>query len=69
MIAKQSAYLTEDRKSVVAEGESGAKFLLVREGCEIADSEVAKYPGAAKVIGGEVKKDPAQEPAHTKGKK
>lgn len=57
MIAKQTAFFTGDRKNVVAENDPAAKFLFVREGSEVADSEVAKYPGAAELIGSEPKPD------------
>ena len=55
MIAKQTAFFTGDRKRIVAESDPEAKFLFVREGCEVSDSEVTKYPGAAELISTEAK--------------
>lgn len=43
MIAKQTVFLTEDRSTVVPEGDPKAKFLLVREGNEISDALVEKH--------------------------
>jgi hypothetical protein len=36
-------YLTEDRKSVVSEGDANARFLLVAEGGEIPEADAKKY--------------------------
>lgn len=43
MISPKTYYLTEDRENVVEEGDPKAKFLLVREGQEIADADAEKY--------------------------
>lgn len=47
MIAKQTVFLTGDRKQAVPEGHPDAKFLLVREGSEIADAEAEKHNAVA----------------------
>jgi hypothetical protein len=51
MIAKASVYLDAEGKPV-PEGDKNAKSLLVREGCEIPDTQLAKYEGAAEIAGG-----------------
>lgn len=47
MIAKQTVFLTGDRSKAVPEGHPEAKFLLVREGSEIADAEAEKHNAVA----------------------
>lgn len=56
MIAKQSVYLTGDRKKAVAEGDKEARFLLVREGHEIEDAIAEQYEDAIDLIGTAAKK-------------
>lgn len=61
MIAAKTVYLNADRTKAVAEGDKDARSLLVREGGEISDETVAKYEGAAALLGG-AKKAPRAEP-------
>lgn len=70
LTAKQSVFLTEDRKSAVKEGDPKAKFLLVRAGREIVQSEAEKYEGALDLINGDTKaeKHAKTEVEHPKGK-
>lgn len=63
MIAKQTVFLTGDRSKAVPEGHADAKFLLVREGSEIADKEAEKYNAVA-LIDTPAKKAPV-EPQQT----
>lgn len=69
MIAKQTLFFTGDRKQVVPEGHPEAKFLFVREGTEVADSEVEKH-GAAALVDSPPKNKPVepqqQEPPNLK---
>jgi hypothetical protein len=51
MIAKQSVYLTADRKTAVPEGDKGARFLLVREGHEVNDAVLDRYENAESLVG------------------
>jgi hypothetical protein len=55
MISKQSVYLNADRSKAVPEGHQDARFLLVREGHDIEQSEIEKYDGAAGLIGAKAK--------------
>lgn len=57
MIANKTLFLTEDRQSVVPEGDPKAKFLLVREGNELSDALAEKYG-----VKGDKKPAPADEP-------
>lgn len=65
MIAKATVYLNEDRTKAVPSGDKSAKFLLVREGTEIADKELEKYEGATALAGSEktTKKAPVTKKA------
>lgn len=51
MISKQTVFLNADRTNAVKEGDPKARFLLVRQGHEIAESIVEKYSGAAALVG------------------
>lgn len=63
MIAKQTVYLTEDRKNAVPEGDKDARFLLVRAGHEVNEAELEKYEGAQDLVTTEskVKPEPPRE--------
>lgn len=58
MISKQTVYLNENRTKAVAEGDPGARFLLVREGMEIDLALAEKYDGATDLIGSASKAKP-----------
>lgn len=83
MLSKARLYLTEDRKTVVPDGDKRAKFLLVAAGAEIPDATLAKYEGAAELAAGktlskaeqkkedaaEAKKEAAEEKAEAAAEK
>jgi hypothetical protein len=70
MIAKQTVFLTHDRKRAVPEGHEHARFLLVREGGEINDGDLENYEGADDLVRATAKAAPAAETAgDTKAKK
>ncbi len=63
MTAKQTVFLTEDRKTAVPQGDKRAKFKLVHAGQEISEGEANKYEGALALIQGEATKQaPKPEP-------
>lgn len=70
MIAKQTVFLTGDRSKAVPEGHEEAKFLLVREGCNIEDALAEKH-GAVALIDAPAEKKAVepqqQEPPVLKG--
>lgn len=65
MIAKQTVFLNAARNKALPEGDSGARFLLVRRGHDIEQSSLSKYPGALELVNSEVAtaKAPQSPPA------
>lgn len=51
MIAKQTVFLTHDRKSAVPEGHKDARYLLAREGSEIEPGHIEDIDGAEDLVG------------------
>lgn len=62
MIAPVSVYLTADRSKAVPHGDKDAAILLVRQGCDISEGEIAKHKGADKVLKGEAQPQPVAQP-------
>jgi hypothetical protein len=56
MKSNATVFLTEDRKTAVAEGDPKARFLLVRAGGDIAEARYKDVAGAAELIEGKSKK-------------
>ncbi len=56
MIAKQTVFLTEDRKRAVAQNDPAAKFKLIHVGQEI--SEAQDESARASEVGAESHRDP-----------
>lgn len=69
MIAKNTVYLSEDRKTAVAEGDPAARFLLVRAGSEIADAALDKYEGAAELVSKAAEAQENEDEDKPKGKR
>lgn len=69
MFARQTVFLSEDRKRAVPEGDKAARFLLVRQGQEIPDAITKRYEGAAELIQSEPSSQAPAPPVESDDKK